>query len=175
MLTIELDSLTLQACLPYDRFQHITALLESWVCQCKQHCMRKDLECLIGTLHHTCKVIPQGPTLIWHLINLLSLLTPCGSLYFFSLYYSLYSWAGQCYCWCFILFQLPVFLSSSSTWSSHQKCAIKCSPSFPINSSPAGLSEAFPSCSSTCTSHRFSFLWSDWKVPISLDLAHSCR
>ena len=53
---IELDSLTLQARLPHGTFECITALLES--SSVKQHCTRKELEALIGTLHHACKVIP---------------------------------------------------------------------------------------------------------------------
>ena len=36
VLGIELDSLTLQACLPCDKFEHIVALLESW--SVKRHC-----------------------------------------------------------------------------------------------------------------------------------------
>lgn len=56
MLGIELDSLTLKARLPRGTFKCITALLESW--SVKQHCTRKELESLTGTLHHLCKVIP---------------------------------------------------------------------------------------------------------------------
>ena len=39
--------------------------------QCRYR-SRKELESLIGTLHHTCKVIPQGYTFIRRMINLLS-------------------------------------------------------------------------------------------------------
>ena len=70
VLGIELDSLTLQARLPCEKFERIAALLESW--SVKRHCMRKELESLIGTLHHACKVIPQGRTFIRRMINLLS-------------------------------------------------------------------------------------------------------
>ena len=69
VLGIELDSLTLQARLPREKFERIAALLESW--SVKRHCMRKELESLIGTLHHACKVIPQGRTFIRRMINLL--------------------------------------------------------------------------------------------------------
>ena len=65
---IELDSLTLQARLPCDKFERIVALLESW--SVKRHCSKKELESLIGTLHHACKVIPQGRTFIRRMINL---------------------------------------------------------------------------------------------------------
>ena len=69
VLGIELDSLTLQARLPRDKFERIVALLESW--SVKRHCS-KELESLTGTLHHVCKVIPQGRTFIRHMINSLS-------------------------------------------------------------------------------------------------------
>ena len=62
MLINELDSLSLQACLSCDKFEHIAALLESW--PVKQHCTKKELESLIGTLHHLCKVIPQSILLL---------------------------------------------------------------------------------------------------------------
>ena len=65
MLGIELDSLTLQARLPRDKFEHIIALLDNW--SSKQHCTRKELESLIGNLQLACKVIPQGCTLLWRM------------------------------------------------------------------------------------------------------------
>lgn len=70
VLGIELDSMTLQARLPQDKFDRIDALLESW--SLKQHCTRKELESLIGNLQHACKVIPQGRTFLRRMINLLS-------------------------------------------------------------------------------------------------------
>jgi len=51
VLSIELDSHALQARLQRDKFECIAALLESW--SAKRHCTRKELESLIGTLHHT--------------------------------------------------------------------------------------------------------------------------
>ena len=62
VLGIELDSLSLQARLPRDKFDRIAALLESW--SIKRHCTRKELESLIGNLQHACKVVPQGLSLI---------------------------------------------------------------------------------------------------------------
>ena len=70
VLGIESDSLTLQAHLPSDKFERTVALLESW--SVKRHCSRKELESLIGTLHHACKVIPQGRTFIQQMTKLLS-------------------------------------------------------------------------------------------------------
>ena len=70
ILGIELDSMTLQARLPQDKFDHIAALLLSW--SLKQHCTWKELESFISHLRHICKVIPQGRTFLWRMINLLS-------------------------------------------------------------------------------------------------------
>ena len=53
-----------------DKFKRTVALLESW--SVKRHCSRKELESLIGTLHHACKIIPQGRTFIRWMIYLLS-------------------------------------------------------------------------------------------------------
>ena len=70
VLGIELDSVTLQARLPQEKFDCIIRLLEEW--SAKRHCQRKDLESLIGHLHHVCKVVPQGRTFLRRMINLLS-------------------------------------------------------------------------------------------------------
>ena len=37
----------------------------------KNFCRRKELEFLIGHLHHACKIAPQGWTFLRHMINLL--------------------------------------------------------------------------------------------------------
>ena len=58
ILGIELDLLNLQARLPQDKFDRITALLEEW--SQKHWCKRKELESLIGHLQHACKVVLQG-------------------------------------------------------------------------------------------------------------------
>ena len=57
VLGIELDSMTLQAHLPQDKFDRIVTLLESW--SLKQHGMPR-------------KVIPQGRTFLQRMTNLLS-------------------------------------------------------------------------------------------------------
>ena len=69
VLGIELDSENLQARLPKDKFDKITALLEAW--SHKRFCKRKDLESLIGHLQHACKVVPQGRSFLRRMINLL--------------------------------------------------------------------------------------------------------
>ena len=70
ILGIELDSVQLQARLPPEKFQRIQTLLEEW--SRKRSCRRKELESLIGHLHHACKVAPQGRSFLRRMINLLS-------------------------------------------------------------------------------------------------------
>ena len=69
ILGIELDSVKLQARLPADKRDRIIALLEEWLV--KRFCRRRELESLIGHLHHACKVAPQGRTFLRRMINLL--------------------------------------------------------------------------------------------------------
>lgn len=70
VLEIELDLLALQTCLLQEKFDCIAALLETW--STKKHCIHNELESLIGNLQQACKVIPQGHTLLWCMMNLLS-------------------------------------------------------------------------------------------------------
>ena len=70
ILGIELDSETLQARLPADKRDRIVTLLDEWAA--KRFCKRRELESLIGHLHHACKVAPQGRTFLRQMINLLS-------------------------------------------------------------------------------------------------------
>ena len=69
ILGIELDSEKLQARLPTDKRDRIKALLDEW--SLKRFCKRRELESLIGHLHHACKVAPQGRTFLRRMINLL--------------------------------------------------------------------------------------------------------
>ena len=69
ILGIELDSSTLQARLPPQKRERIIALLGTWAG--KRFCRRRELESLIGHLHHACKVAPQGRTFLRRMINLL--------------------------------------------------------------------------------------------------------
>lgn len=70
VLEIELDLLALQACLLQEKFDCIAALLETW--STKKHCTHNELESLFRNLQQACKVIPQGHTLLWYMMNLLS-------------------------------------------------------------------------------------------------------
>ena len=69
ILGIELDSTTLQARLPEEKRDRIIALLDTW--SAKHFCKRRELESLIGHLHHVCKIAPQGRTFLRRMINLL--------------------------------------------------------------------------------------------------------
>ena len=60
ILGIELDTIRLQARLPTDKRERIVTLLKSW--SGKRFCRRRELESLIGHLHHACKIAPQGRT-----------------------------------------------------------------------------------------------------------------
>ena len=69
ILGIELDSKNLQARLPPDKRDRIVSLLDEW--SAKRFCKRRELESLIGHLHHACKVAPQGRTFLRRMIDLL--------------------------------------------------------------------------------------------------------
>jgi len=69
ILGIELDSSTLQARLPEEKRGRIIALLDTW--SARHFCKRRELESLIGHLHHVCKIAPQGRTFLRRMINLL--------------------------------------------------------------------------------------------------------
>ena len=69
ILGIELDSENLQARLPPDKRDRIVSLLDEW--SAKRFCKRRELESLIGHLHHACKVAPQGRTFLRRMIDLL--------------------------------------------------------------------------------------------------------
>ena len=68
-LGIELDSVAQMARLPEAKFSATQALLLHW--QSKRWCSRTELESLIGTLHHVCKVIPPGRSFLRRMIDLL--------------------------------------------------------------------------------------------------------
>ena len=69
ILGLELDSSTLQARLPEEKRDRIIALLDTW--SARHFCKRRELESLIGHLHHVCKIAPQGRTFLRRMINLL--------------------------------------------------------------------------------------------------------
>ena len=59
----------MQAQLPAEKRERIIALLGTW--SGKRFCRRRELESLIGHLHHACKIAPQGRTFLRRMINLL--------------------------------------------------------------------------------------------------------
>ena len=62
----------MQACLPQDKFDRITALLEEW----SRWCKRKEPESLIGHLQLACMVVLQGRSFMRRMINLLCAFHP---------------------------------------------------------------------------------------------------
>ena len=69
VLGIELDSVAQVARLPSDKLSTLQALLQSW--RDRRWCTRRDLESLIGHLHHAAKVVWPGRTFLRRMINLL--------------------------------------------------------------------------------------------------------
>jgi hypothetical protein len=68
-LGIELDSVQQFARLPREKVDRILRLLQSW--SRKKTCSRRDLESLIGSLHHACRVVIPGRTFLRRMIDLL--------------------------------------------------------------------------------------------------------
>ena len=58
VLGIKLDSIQQVACLPEDKLLALRQLIQLWL-SCRW-CHRRDLESLIGHLHHASKVVGQG-------------------------------------------------------------------------------------------------------------------
>ncbi|CAB4028379.1 Hypothetical predicted protein, partial [Paramuricea clavata] len=68
-LGVELYSVQQLARLPRDKVDRILRLLQSW--SRKKTCTRRDLESLIGSLHHACRVVVPGRTFLRRMIDLL--------------------------------------------------------------------------------------------------------
>ena len=69
-LRIELDTKTRTLRLPRDKLARILDTLETW--QEKKVCCRKELESLVGLLHHACKIVRPGRSFLRRMIALLS-------------------------------------------------------------------------------------------------------
>ena len=69
-LGIELDTETRTLRLPRDKLARILDTLEMW--QEKKVCRRKELESLVGLLHHACKIVRPGRSFLRCMIALLS-------------------------------------------------------------------------------------------------------
>ena len=69
VLGIELDSVAQVVPLLMDKLCALQALLQSWLGQC--WCSRRELESLIGHLHHAAKVVWPGRIFLHRVINLL--------------------------------------------------------------------------------------------------------
>ena len=69
-LSITIDSQQGELRLPADKLQRLTDAVATWLS--KKKCTRKELESLISTLHHACKVIRPGRSFLRRAISLLS-------------------------------------------------------------------------------------------------------
>ena len=59
-MAIELDTVAQIACLPTDKFSSIQNVLSQW--STHKCCKKKELQSLIGLLHHACVVVWPGRT-----------------------------------------------------------------------------------------------------------------
>lgn len=71
VLGIEIDTLAETLRLPTEKFAAILELLRSW--SSRKSCRKKELQSLIGVLHHACKVVWPGRTFLRRMIDLLKL------------------------------------------------------------------------------------------------------
>jgi len=69
VLGIELDSVNQIARLPHDKLSKLLQLIRTWVT--RQWCLRRELESLIGHLHHAAKVVWPGRAFLRRMIGLL--------------------------------------------------------------------------------------------------------
>ena len=68
-LGIEVDTVASQLRLPLDKLHRLRVLLEDW--RDKKVCERRELESLVGLLHHACKVVRSGRSFLRRMIDLL--------------------------------------------------------------------------------------------------------
>ena len=69
VLGIELDSLDQTARLPAEKLIALQELIQSW--RTRRWCNRRQLESLIGHLHHAAKVVWPGRTFLRRMLDLL--------------------------------------------------------------------------------------------------------
>ena len=67
-LGIELDSATMELCLPADKLHNLQSLIKSW--QGRKSCTKRELLSLIGHLQHAGKVVKPGRTFVRCMIDL---------------------------------------------------------------------------------------------------------
>ena len=68
-LGIEIDTMAGQLRLPHEKLQRLQDQLEEW--GDKKVCTRRELESLIGTLNHACKVVRSGRSFLRRMLDLL--------------------------------------------------------------------------------------------------------
>ena len=67
-LGIEIDSIVMEIRLPADKLSNLQAQLAQW--RGKKGCTKTELESLVGSLSHACKVVRYGRSFLRRLINL---------------------------------------------------------------------------------------------------------
>ena len=67
---IEFDTMSMELRLPEEKLGCLQALITSW--RGRKSCQRKELESLVGHLHHACKVVCPGRRFLRDLLALLS-------------------------------------------------------------------------------------------------------
>ena len=74
-LRIVIDTVRGELRLPADKLQRLLTSVNTWLT--RKFCTRRDLESLIGTLQHACKVIKPGQSFLRKAIALLSVTEHC--------------------------------------------------------------------------------------------------
>ena len=70
-LGIEIDSIAMELRLPADKLKHLQQILGQW--RGKKVCKKRDLQSIIGSLSHACKVVRSGRAFTRRLIDLAKL------------------------------------------------------------------------------------------------------
>ena len=68
LLDMPIDSIRLEAGLPWDKIKHIREALCRW--ECRKSCTLKELQSLMDTLHFACKVVPPDHPFLQRMIAL---------------------------------------------------------------------------------------------------------
>ena len=69
-LCLDLDMLAMELRLSYEKLSDLHVLIWSWLL--KRSCRKRELESLIGSLSHACKIVQCGKTFLRRLFELLS-------------------------------------------------------------------------------------------------------
>ena len=68
-LGIEVDTMEGVLRLPQDKLSRMREALAKW--ECRSSCKKRELESLVGTLQHACRVVRPGRSFLRRMIDLL--------------------------------------------------------------------------------------------------------